>query len=544
MSALEFISKWKAVPFAPFRVIRADGTTLRITDPGQVAAPSDLRRFVIMTGTGLESLTPDDLESCTIAADLPSPTSAAASAPPAEDPTAAMMREVLARVERDRLRRSAQLHALGATRAAVPADPATHRGTTPAQWLLSPAVADGTGAPCFSLVGTRFDLHGIEQFENGISLFVHHLDDPLTEHRFIIWPPEQGTLKTFSEAQPLAELAADAARLDAIITDTPTREPKETKRFTSPPMAHEPVRQPRAYDDRFGPQPEVDKSRFALTLDALEVARHMMASRPLLTDTLASAPLLDLTATSWDCEVSGSPESPTLALRHYPDGGRWTTATIDAPARTATIDGSTIIPVRFLQQHLANFGLHHRWHDMLAALRAGPVPLDEPEIRIHLPSPRLTGGPGDPPRPTEDVGGWTVEFWGAGESAPLPFLWPRIVRGDGVSLLDWRGAPFGAGIIAWNKPGLAGLTFHPVIADARERQKNRRNVWIVIDLPSRRVTSAMLPGSTSLGVLHHLGRTCRTLSWFLQDLEEALARGIQLPLPEPGTFARADLLQT
>jgi hypothetical protein len=524
------------VPFASFVVTRADGRAIRVGDAGQVAAGSDLRRFVIVTETGSESLSADELESCAITAD-PAHSPAAAG----EDPTAAIMREIMARQEREKLGRRAVVRALAAVRSAAPADAAKNKPATPAEWALTPAIASGTGEPCFSLAGTKFDLHGIEVFENGVSLFLHHLDDPLTERRFIIWPPGQGTAKTFSEAQPLPQLAADTVKLDGIISDMPTLSVKETSKFHSPELKHESVRNSPTHDDRYGTKGASgasganEKPRFALTLHTDEVAPHMWASRPLLTDTLASRPLLDLTGTFWDCEVEGEADSPKLSMRHYPDGGRWLTATINAAARSATCEGSGAIPVRFLQQHLANFGQHHQWEAMIAALRAGPLPADQPELRFEIPAPQNGAC-------ASHIGGWTLELWGAGDTAPLPFLWPRIIRSDGVVLLDWRGGPFGAGVVIWNKPNIAGLTLHPIIADERERQKDRRNVWIVVDLPSRRVTSAMLPGSTSLGVLHNLGRTCRTNSWLLQDLEQALARGTQLPLPEPEMMARPELL--
>jgi hypothetical protein len=54
--------------------------------------------------------------------------------------------------------------------------------------------------------GTRWNVHGIEQFENGVSLYLHHLDHPMVEQRIIFWPPDRGTPESFDSAMPVDTL--------------------------------------------------------------------------------------------------------------------------------------------------------------------------------------------------------------------------------------------------------------------------------------------------------------------------------------------------
>ncbi|MBC7772273.1 MAG: hypothetical protein H7210_07255, partial [Pyrinomonadaceae bacterium] len=54
--------------------------------------------------------------------------------------------------------------------------------------LTQVSVDNRQGRSCFTTAGTRWDIHGLESFENGRSVYLHHLDNPTLEQRVIIWP--------------------------------------------------------------------------------------------------------------------------------------------------------------------------------------------------------------------------------------------------------------------------------------------------------------------------------------------------------------------
>src|SRR5262249_8421626 len=58
--------------------------------------------------------------------------------------------------------------------------------------IVHAALETRAGKSIFDTAGTQWSVHGVEQFENGTSLYLHHRDHPAQEQRVIIWPPDRG----------------------------------------------------------------------------------------------------------------------------------------------------------------------------------------------------------------------------------------------------------------------------------------------------------------------------------------------------------------
>ena len=154
------------------------------------------------------------------------------------------------------------------------ADPGTARfmATRSAEGVhvVHATLSSRKGARLFDTADTRWNVHGIEVFENGTSLYLHHLDHTTVEQRIIIWPPDKGTFESFSEGQSLKKLRAELERRDRKLTTkpAPTVEPK-TKYLESIVPEYPPLFLPGEIEARGEDLRDMDPDRFQLVLDSL-----------------------------------------------------------------------------------------------------------------------------------------------------------------------------------------------------------------------------------------------------------------------------------
>jgi hypothetical protein len=203
MSPLDFISLWRATPFRPFVIYAAGGRVIPVVQQMQAAvSPALTLVTVVFDESRIESVRMDQIERCEV---LGSASGESETAAPAPEPQEAHSGKLS----------PGKLECMSFTRKDG--------------WrVLQVAVSDGTGKPIFSTAGTGFDLHGMETFENGRMLYLHHVCNPTEQIRLIIWPPDTGTFETFAESMTLASFAKAAEKRDGKLTSgTPRIGPKK-----------------------------------------------------------------------------------------------------------------------------------------------------------------------------------------------------------------------------------------------------------------------------------------------------------------------------
>ena len=481
MSPLDFISLWRATPFRPFVIYAAGGRVIPVVQQMQAAvSPALSLVVVVMDESRVESVRMDEIERCEVLGGGPGESEAGASSQEAEQSRGGGLSP-------------GKLECMSFTRKDG--------------WrVLQAAMSDGAGKPIFSTAGTGFDLHGIETFENGRTLYLHHVCNPTEQIRIIIWPPDAGTFETFAESMTLGELRKELEKRDGKLTSaTPRIGPK--KPYFRETIPKRPVRAiaPRTRDEDEAPE------RFTLDFKPTEVTARDHAYCPVITDAWGGDSPFDLSGSSWHAQAKGADGRWAMSLTRLPDPSHTLMVEIDAREGTCRIEKpAATVPLDFLQRHLINSVLYGTWEALLEALKAGPRTPEEPAVVIPL---------------SDLSAGGVVEMWNGRADVDLPFLQPRILGPKGRVLLDLRASWWGAMVRG------VGSHVELRLINAKEKKLHAAGVRLHLDVMSQRVTSPDMKGSTSIGELHRLAHAGISTPVLMPSLKEAMARGLELPLP-------------
>lgn len=503
MSIQDFVTLWQARPFRAFRLRTARGA-IEVDYPLQATLTPD--EVVLVAGAaGVERLTLADIEG--------------------GDPVGPALapEQVVAAVDPVRLARDASLLSNASAECSAPADEVRRPACDPGrvefrlsrgpkgERMVNVAVQQRNGTPLFSTDGTRWNVHGTERFENGTSLYLHHLDHPTVEQRVIIWPPDRGTFESFSEALDLAPLRRELEKRDLRLAARPAKEsspPAAWFRQITPDYPRPKVDGRRA---AFGSgRDEDDFDRFELRFVTRELADGRTVRNPCVLDVLGEEIVFNLVDTEWDATGKRGDETFALALNHAGVPDVAFALTLDPRRLTARVGGErAAVPLLFLERQLQNFCLHRRGNLLLAALRAGPTRARESALLIPL------------------ADGFRAELWPGDVRVPLPFLQPRLLDAHGRTLLDLRATAWAAEVEPW--AATPGVTLRLVSHEPTRRRAPLR-LELQIDLVARQVTCRGVKGSTSLGMLQALVRHVRGVKWLNEELPAWLAKGRAVPV--------------
>ncbi|MGH7132729.1 MAG: hypothetical protein ACREJO_12360 [Phycisphaerales bacterium] len=377
------------------------------------------------------------------------------------------------------------------------------------------AVADRHGKPIFSTTGTRWNVHGVEQFENGTSLYLHHLDHPCIEQRVIIWPPDTGTFESFGESMPLAALGEELHKRDDALTKKPAA-PFE------PPASYfrDSVFKPRKFyispPDRDGERPPFDPERFVIDAEPAEAHGERLAAELVISFAKTKDRIFDLVGSGWDARVEGSGPLVNITLRPPFDVKKTLKLTIDLENFVVRLPGQTeTLPIDWVQRHIHNSVLYLDWEVFLTALKVGPRPEGVPDIVMEVP------------------GGFTLELWPGEVRHALPFLHPRIVDKKGQAIFDARASQWGAMVDMDEKRPLVVLRLVSTDIAEREDRFAGAKFALTLDLVSRRAIIGGMDGGTFVGRLQEMVQRVRGVKWLLEELQELANRGKPVPLPKP-----------
>lgn len=505
MSPIDFITIWRANPFRPLRLRTKDGRDIYILTQHQVAMSVTMQTIVIvMTNETIERLTPDDIVSCT-----PVDASAARNDRPDETQPQAPP-PAAAPFSYKQLLDPGGVRFLSFT-------------ATDGRALTHVAVTSKSGEPMLSTLGTRWDCHGIESFENGHSLFLHHADDPLLQRRVIVWPPKKATLNSFSEADTPSAIEAILREEDAKAQAKPQGFlPAKGYTGTFPPLEEYRPRSDKRYF-KGEEEGEEDFSRFTIETGSTPLASDDEARPPRITDARTKTVMFDLFDTLWDGSISsggGLFKADLVFAAH----SEWKLSLlIDPFAATARLDGpvqdgaAQSIPLSAAAAALRNFTMHFSFEALLSHL-AFACPTNQPSIELN----------------SRD--GFQIELWPGDPRTRTPFLQPRILNPAGRAILDLRGTDWGTQIRTNSKgPSLTMCLFHKDPSD-RDMSSPR---WLMLDLPSQRfsndlgkVRNDFVAGTACLARLQIIALTCRSTRQLWSELHEEFKRG-QMLAPTP-----------
>lgn len=379
-------------------------------------------------------------------------------------------------------------------------------------YLVQATVATREGHPILSTAGTRWNLHGVEQFENGTSLYLHHLDDPTVEERVIVWPPDKATLNSFAEAKTPAALMNDLGKRDERLTAKPVKPPEPPAAYFRKILREYPSTEPDERAIEFGVvRDESDFDRFEIHLVARQLTNGVTVQNPCLVDVPAERFLFDLTETDWDATFERGKESITLILRYPRSGPDELELTIDPYRLAVRVKGHEgDLPLGFVENELRNYALYEVWNLMADALRAGPDRLKQPNLVLPL------------------AQGFTAELWAGETIFPLPFLQPRFLAADEKTLLDFRATPWAAALIADQTKPTVMLRLW---SNERTDRCADPRFDLQVDLVTHRVTCRELEGATTLGMIQAMIRRVRGIKWLTEELPKWMEKGRSLPAP-------------
>lgn len=377
------------------------------------------------------------------------------------------------------------------------------------------SVADRHGKPLFSTAGTRWNVHGVEQFENGTSLYLHHLDHPCIEQRVIIWPPDNGTFESFAESMPLAALGAELHKRGEALANKPA-EPFEPEAG----YFRDSVFKPRKFyippPDRDGDRAPFDPDRFVIDAEPAEVGGERLAAELVIFEKKNKNRIFDLVGSGWDAQVEISGPLVNVTLRPPFDAKKTVKLWIDLENFVVRLpDRPGALPIDWVERHIHNSALYADWDIFLAALKAGPLPPGVPDIVMGVP------------------GGYALELWPGETRHALPFLQPRIIDKKGQAIFDARGSQWGAMVdIDEKRPMVALRLVSTDIAERENRFAGAKHA-ITLDLVSRRAVIGGMEGGTFVGRLQEMVQRVRGVKWLVEELEELTKKGKRVPLPKP-----------
>ena len=531
MSSVTFISLWQARPFRPIIVLLRDGRSIQITAPHQVAAASDLQRFVVMTGDATESFGPADVLDCSQigvepSIDHTSPDGAERwcdELPDLEPVRQPITRGQITGGQKTRAQNIRPQEGIPGNVGRVGSDMQPDPGRLE---VMSFSTPDGHRLTQFSLlsrdgdvmlrtIGLRWNLIGVETFDNGRTLFLEHADDASRQLRLIAWPPDQATLDSYAEAQPVEAIQASIAAMDQEIRTHP-RSPEPAAGYGAslipppPPPPAKPIlrffRGEEAWLDAEMPTlpgPEM----FTLDTRAIEVRPHHWATELQLKDAKGS-PVFDLFETGWTGHATIEGDAWRFRLQREGEGDSFQFDVL--PSRyEARIFGQETLPLGFVERRLRSVTLYDDMDQLQQALQRGPDDVPQPECMIPLHA--GSGGVSA-----------TVELWPGPHAVPTPFLQPRILGVDGEALLDLRGSAWGARI---DQRSIMQLLHR----DPKERFGAVAAFRLLIRPDERRCRTQGRPGFITLGRLHHLAHELIHPSMLADRLEEVFERSADLP---------------
>ena len=502
MTLQEFIPIWQAQPFRAFRM-RARGRIISVHYPLSVALTQQLELAVVVDNARVEIIGFHEIEQCEV---FGSP---------------APVAEILDAISPSELSRNSQLisEALShsttliekpSRAASIPLHISLLKSRTPEGIFLVHAVVElPDGHTVLSTAGTRWNMHGIEHFENGTSLYLHHLDHPMTEQRIIFWPPDRGTFESFDEAMPAADLASELHRRDLKLSAKPARPVKPSASYFREIHVEWPIAQKDGWEEAFGEDtPAMDPLRFEFVSIPRKVEEDRIIQNPCLTDIMKEEILFNLVDTDWDSAARQDGRIWHLSLRHLLHPEHMLTLNIDAKRRAATIDlDSTLISLAWIERHLKNFSLYESWDQMHSALRHGPVERRHPDVRVPLSN------------------GFLAELWAGEPQYPLPFLQPHILDRNGVTVFDLRDTFWSAAIRSDGVRPKVTL----ILSSGERTGRDATNKYpLDMDLVSHQVTCSRLEGSTTIGMLQGMVRRVRGVQWMLEELPHWFAKGRSL----------------
>jgi|GEM_PF-3032084 len=491
MTPLEFVGFWQANPFRPFRVVAKD-VIFDVVQAMQVSMSPNMQRVTVTLDDEVHSLRVEDILRCEWNAAV---ASQGVDRPSYPEP-------------------AAPHHSYGVPEPDVVFDSGATIFTAAQDGedrLVHVKVVDERGAVCLDTAGTRFDVDGIEPFENGTTVYLHHLDEPGVERRLILWPGRSGTFESFAEATGFGAIQSRLKSMDAALRAAP-------KPFTPPESYFESLIPKPVYEASSGNWWEKDQpdppGRFRVELDSQEVGRHQYVTPPRIVDTKKRRVIFDLAGTSWDGQVpQGEPPWDLILGYGVENAGNMSITVNPATGKAKPPGAKQSWPLDWVEGHLINFRLYERWSSLLPALAAGPMPPDAPSVRYLLP------------------GAHVLEWWPGAASVSKPYMQPRLRTKNNVVLFDFRGSQWGATIEP--EPDSPRLLLQVMSADVKD-QLDAMRVRLEIDLATRRVTTRTIPGSTTLSRLQAIVHKARGSKWFLEELGAAFTLGRSVRVPAGG----------
>lgn len=428
----------------------------------------------------------------------------------------------IAAVEPERLARDARLLAAAQAAGATPEDRPDSPGPDPRTieligasgadgvFVVHAAVSTQPGHTIFSTAGTRWNLHGLETFANGTSLYLHHADHPTVEQRIILWPPDTGTFASFAEAMPLAALRRELERRDVRLRRRPAKvvRPPAAWFHAIRPEYRSPPDDGRAR--MLGEEPD-DFERYEIRFSEGTATEGGRIRQPCLLDVETETVLFQLIGTAWAGTAERKGEEFVFTLQDTGASGAVVPFLVDPRRHSARLaDGGQPWPLAFFQRALHNFALHEQWELLRTALHAGPPGLGEPDHVWPL------------------HGDFRVELWSGDVRFPIPFLQPLILSPDERPLLDLRTTAWGAIVQAVS--GTPRVRLQLVSHEEKDRLAAAR-LTLELDLVAHRATCLGCEGSTSLGMIQALVRHVRGTQWLREDLPAWMAKGRYVPRP-------------
>jgi hypothetical protein len=498
MTVQDFITIWQAQPFRAFRMYTTRGE-FDVKYPMGAALTPDLRVAVVVDDTHARTFALDEIKRCEA---FGQPMS---------------LVEVMGAIPAETLVRHVQL----ISTAQASSEPDTVKpsysfdpGTIS---LLGAHAADGVhlvhtivqtreGVQMLSTVGTRWNLHGVEQFENGTSLYLHHLDHPTVEQRIILWPPDKGTFESFGEALSASALEEELRQRDAKLAARPEKPVEPPPEYFRKIAVEWKLAERDGWAEAFGEDAAaMDPARYEFVLVPHVAEGGREVRNPCLTDIMKEEIVFNLVETDWDAAGVRDDRTWHVSLRHASGKGKETTLHIDGDRRGATIDqDSTLLPLGWIERHLRNFALYQSWNPMHNALLGGPVKPKQPDVSVPL------------------LNGFLLELWAGEPRFSTPFLQPHIIDAEGRTVLDLRATTWSATVRADEKHPVVTLVF---LSGEQGVRGAISRYPLEFDLISHRVTCPNLEGSTSIGMVQAMVRRVRGVQWMLEEIPKWFEKG-------------------